>query len=1634
MSSKKFLPGVFALLVLAVALAALVLIGLPRTKESRATLAAADPQSSAGAGVLPEAAPAAAGLGGASPVSAGSTSTGGIGPAPAAAGVAAPRADLSSKKGAKLPGRQTGPDYARQDAGMPRNFVLALDEIWVTDAEGKGRVVAVEAASAEELEQLVLAPSAAGESAQAILYEDGATRNEFTRRIVSSLVTVRLDEGSDPAEVARLGGAASFELPEYAPGFAVLQTGGGLASLRTADLLTGRPGVLLAEAQLARQHAKRAMPNDALINQQWHLKFNNQAGALAGTDLNIESVWAYPTAGAGRRGRGVRIGIVDDGVQTSHPDFAGNIDTANDYDWNDSTPNDPNPGTGDDHGTACAGDAAARGNNGIGVSGSAPEATIVGMRLIAGFVEDRDEAEAMNYLPQLIQIKSNSWGPSDTGSVLEGPGPLTKAALQSSAETGRGGKGTIFMWAGGNGLEVNDNSNYDGYANSIYTIAVGAFDSRSRQAYYSEPGANLVITAPSSGASPALGKTTTDRTGSAGYVAGDYDSEFGGTSSSTPTAAGVVALMLEANPNLGWRDVQEILLRSAKKVNPSDVDWKTPVAPDNINHNHKFGGGLIDAAAAVGLATAWTNLGEQVKRTSSQTGLSVPLPDNNASGITRQFTVAPSENLRVEHVTVRVSITHARRRNLRIELTSPAGTTSVLATEDPAKTSGSNFSNWTFMTVRNWGENAAGTWTLRVADRASGTSGTLTAATLEVFGASTAPVNPPPSVVLTSPVADLAVSPGAVVDLAATATDSAADGSAGSVASVEFLANGTVIRTDNAAPYAFQWIPAIGTYTVAARATDNEGATSTSSTVTVEVRNQTPTVTAAQISPSVDAYSDEPLQVSGVLSNDPEGDPVTLSYQWQSSLNGTVWTDAGGTASALAAAQANAGKLWRCAVRASDGNSTGEPFFTAPVSVGNRPVTAGMLGSAYSFQSAIYVPAVSTTFTRPVIINEFSQGSNGGEWIELLVLQDTSLAYYDIEDASGNYLLFQDDPVWDSIPAGTIVVIYNGASKDPLLPAEDTNPLDDSRMVLSSRNAAYFDQTTAWPALGNSGDAIFVNDADNITVAQLAYGSSLAATPNVGTVNSGRAAYYTGDTEEGITSGGNWRTTSSATARSARSTRALGDLFFSEYVEGTSNNKALEIYNPSASAVNLGTAGYRVEMYFNGATSTGTAIALTGTVAAGGVHVLTPTNAPPALLALANQSNGSSWFNGNDAVVLRKGGTGGEIVDVIGQIGVDPGTAWTATGISTADRTLRRKTSVVQGDTNATNAFDPSIEWDGFPIDTFSGLGSHATSSGPALAVSASPASFAENAGTNASTGTVTIPAVVATNVPVTLSSGNTNAATVPPSVTINAGSTNATFPIAAVDNLVSDGSKVVAISASASGYASAQVQVTVTDNEVSLEGVTPGTGNNPVNAAFVANLRAGTFGQGNLYRTGAGHEMPPGLTLESATGLLSGTPAQAGTYNIVLEVYNSLGQTGTQTFTLVVSGGASPSFTDWVADYPAIADPAPGADPDGDGLPNLVEYFMGLSPVDAVVSGDAMVLDTAEAGEVRMDYRRSKSLNGVSGGVAWRNDLADGVWSSDGVVETLVSDHGTYEVRRATVPLLPGESRKFLRLEVEQQ
>ena len=127
------------------------------------------------------------------------------------------------------------------------------------------------------------------------------------------------------------------------------------------------------------------------------------------------------------------------------------------------------------------------------------------------------------------------------------------------------------------------------------------------------------------------------------------------------------------------------------------------------------------------------------------------------------------------------------------------------------------------------------------------------------------------------------------------------------------------------------------------------------------------------------------------------------------------------------------------------------------------------------------------------------------------------------------------------------------------------------------------------------------------------------------------------------------------------SSSAYAELFISEYIEGSSNNKAIEIYNPGAAAVDLGAGSYALQYYFNGNGSPGLTIVLTGSVAGGDVHVVAHGSAAAAILAEADQTNGSGWYNGDDAVVLVKDGS---VIDVIGQVGFDPGSEWGSGDIS----------------------------------------------------------------------------------------------------------------------------------------------------------------------------------------------------------------------------------------------------------------------------------------------------------------------------------------------------------------------------------
>jgi uncharacterized repeat protein (TIGR01451 family) len=633
------------------------------------------------------------------------------------------------------------------DSGQPRVFEVALDEVHITTRarEHIPRKIPQQA-NAEAVRRYADAlRRQTGDEVELVLYEVDAPRNEFSRRILTKQVLVQLAAGQNAHDLAASVGATTQGEVSFAPGFYIFETTETGGALTLAETLRTQHGVLSAEPLLAKQQQKKLAPNDTYFTNQWHLLNTGQKSATPGVDVNITNVWdTY-------RGGGIRIAIVDDGLQRTHPDLSPNYESITSTNINSGTSDaDPNLNS-DFHGTACAGVAAARGNNSAGVVGAAFEATLAGIRLIGGPATDAQEATAMLHSNNVLFIKSNSWGPADDGKTLEAPGPLTTNALYQGVTTGRGGKGVIYVWAGGNGLQNNDNANYDGYANSIYTIAIAALTDTNGQAYYSEPGACLVVTSPSSGGRQGI--TTTDLMGNKGYnkpgASGeladrDYTQTFGGTSSATPLVAGVIALMLEANPNLGWRDVQEILMKSATKVSPSDTDWVINSA--GFNFNHKFGAGRINAGAAINLATNWTNLGAQTNVFVAQAGLSVGIPDNNSTGITRSFDFS-SSNLRVEHVTVTVSITHTYRGDLAITLTAPSGTQSRLA--EKHSDSGDDYANWKFMSVRHWGENSQGTWTVKIADLAAADVGTLTSIRMDIYGTSQSPPPAPPQLVVT---------------------------------------------------------------------------------------------------------------------------------------------------------------------------------------------------------------------------------------------------------------------------------------------------------------------------------------------------------------------------------------------------------------------------------------------------------------------------------------------------------------------------------------------------------------------------------------------------------------------------------------------------------------------------------------------------------------------------------------------------------------------------------------------------------------------------------------------------------------------------------------------------------------------
>ncbi|KAG7154866.1 Neuroendocrine convertase 1-like [Homarus americanus] len=461
-----------------------------------------------------------------------------------------------------------------------------------------------------------------------------------------------------------------------------------------------------------------------------HAQFDTRTRPyLPKLDLQVLNVWDQ-----GVTGKGVRVLVLDDGIEWEHEDLQANYDPEISYDYNS---NDSNPEPRYDsqlsnsHGTRCAGEIAMVPNNhkcGVGV---AYGARLGGVRMLDGPVSDIVEGLSLIHSIEVVDVVSCSWGPTDDGKRVEGPGRLAEMSMHKGTKLGRGGRGVVYVWAAGNGGSVGDNCNCDGYTSSIYTLSISSASETGKFPWYGELCTSTLAAAYSSGAYTDQKIATTD-------LHNKCTTKFSGTSAAAPLAAGIIALALEVNPRLTWRDMQHAVVWSS--------EW-APLAHNGgwilngwgLRINPRFGFGLLNAENLINTVRNWTNVGQQrtckvapTNRSSDtlETGgwVKVEFDSDGCVG-------SEDEVKFLEHVQLVTTINYTRRGALTISLVSPQGTQATLLTERKADTSKKGFNKWPFMSVHTWAEDPSGVWTLTFYDNTDGEeNGTIEDLELILYG------------------------------------------------------------------------------------------------------------------------------------------------------------------------------------------------------------------------------------------------------------------------------------------------------------------------------------------------------------------------------------------------------------------------------------------------------------------------------------------------------------------------------------------------------------------------------------------------------------------------------------------------------------------------------------------------------------------------------------------------------------------------------------------------------------------------------------------------------------------------------------------------------------------------------------
>ncbi|MFM7408472.1 MAG: S8 family serine peptidase [Cuspidothrix sp.] len=471
--------------------------------------------------------------------------------------------------------------------------------------------------------------------------------------------------------------------------------------VKITNQLQTLPEVLAAEPNIIIQQEPHYRPKDTLYPQQWYLNHNGGSQLLASSHISVEQAWDI-TRGV----RSVVVAVVDDSFDLRHPDFQGNgkVIAPRDLKENDFL---PLPGEKEtSHGTACAGLALAE-ENGSGIVGVAPGCSMMPIRT-TGFLDDKSIEDIFNWAVEKgASVISCSWGASAVYFPLS---IRQKAAISRAATNGRKGKGCVIVFAAGNANRpINGTVNEQNWPKNIVqgktnwlsgfavhpdVITVSASTSLNKKAAYSNWGDNISVCAPSNNAPPGMwfqetgyvytqpaivsalvgvGMLTTDQIGGAGYDAGNFTNNFGGTSSATPIVAGVAALVLSANPDLTAQQVKRILQDTADKIVDNNADPQLGIRGGTYNsngHSQWFGYGKVNAAKAVRVAQ---QMGTVAKTTNKQTQVKnsqvVSIPDNNKQGI--KSAIAIDEPVNVGDIQVTVNITHDFLGDLEVYLIAP---------------------------------------------------------------------------------------------------------------------------------------------------------------------------------------------------------------------------------------------------------------------------------------------------------------------------------------------------------------------------------------------------------------------------------------------------------------------------------------------------------------------------------------------------------------------------------------------------------------------------------------------------------------------------------------------------------------------------------------------------------------------------------------------------------------------------------------------------------------------------------------------------------------------------------------------------------------------------------------------------